>query len=297
MSSRRFTHLDGHNAYHVLGVAAHATRAQIEAARRRLAGRVHPDLPGGDAAVMSLVNAAAAILLDDTERGAYDEYLAAPRTVARTEPRPDADRPRPRPSPNGSGPTRYVAPTGRPSSAPTSMWPSGPSARPSTSQPGRPSPTTRFVTASLSATHKPASHRYGDRTRGTWGAAASGPRPPDGGRPGWGAEAPRTPAGSSWRDERSTRPPLRWQPPAPGPLGRWRAARRDAKRAARGEPLAKARNPLVVLGLFAVLVVVCAVTGVLLGFRANFAGGATDRPTSPATSPAHPHPTTSASHK
>src|SRR5262245_47035711 len=292
MSSRRFTHLDGHNAYDVLGVGARATRAQIEAARRRLAGRVHPDLPGGDAAVMSLVNAAAAILLDDAERGAYDEYLAAaPRTVARTAPRPDTDRPRPRPSPNGSGAARYVAPTARPSSTPLSTWPSEPSMRPSTSRISRPSPTTRFSAAPLSATHKPASHRYGEHPRGARGTAPRGPGPSDGGRQAWGAAAPRTHDGSWWSAETSTRPPLRWQPPAPGPLGRWRTARRNAKRIARGEPLAKARNPLVVLGLFALLVVACAVTGVLLGYRANFAGATghqpTDRPTTPATAPAH----------
>src|SRR5258705_2414844 len=88
MYPRQFTHLDGHNAYEVLGVGTWATRSDIELARRRLAGQVHPDLPTGDAARMSLVNAAAAILLDDAQREAYDAYLASVSPVRRSAPRP-----------------------------------------------------------------------------------------------------------------------------------------------------------------------------------------------------------------
>ncbi|HEY9484729.1 MAG TPA: DnaJ domain-containing protein, partial [Micromonosporaceae bacterium] len=88
MYPRQFTHLDGHNAYEVLGVGTWATRSDIELARRRLAGQVHPDLPTGDAARMSLVNAAAAILLDDAQRDAYDAYLASGSAVRRSTPWP-----------------------------------------------------------------------------------------------------------------------------------------------------------------------------------------------------------------
>src|SRR5262249_32253747 len=73
-------------AYEVLGVDEDASRAEIEAARRNLVKVLHPDRPGGDAARMSLVNAAADILLDTAKRADYDAYLADSRP-RRTAPR------------------------------------------------------------------------------------------------------------------------------------------------------------------------------------------------------------------
>ena len=98
MYTRQFTHLDGHNAYDLLGLDRWASRSEIEAARRRLAIRVHPDLPSGDAEWMSLINAAAAILLDEAQRESYDDYLetraAAARAARQWAPRPATRVPR-----------------------------------------------------------------------------------------------------------------------------------------------------------------------------------------------------------
>src|SRR5690242_2245081 len=95
MRPRQFAHLDGHDAYEVLGVDADASRSEIEAARRGLVKVLHPDRPGGDAAKMSLVNAAADILLDTAKRADYDAYLDGnrPRAAPTARPTPGPRRP------------------------------------------------------------------------------------------------------------------------------------------------------------------------------------------------------------
>ena len=214
MYTRQFTHLDGHNAYDLLGLDRWASRGEIEAARRRLAVRVHPDLPSGDAEWMSLINAAAAILLDEAQRESYDDYLetraAAARAARQWAPRPATRVPR-----AGSDAGRRRQPSPRPGPSPRT----GPSPQP------RPRPRPR-----------PAAE-------------------------GW-EDAIATPAG---------RAPLRWQPPPPGPLARWRTSRRASRVAARGEVaearrVARQRSPLVILGVFAIVLAVCAVSGALLGY-------------------------------
>jgi curved DNA-binding protein CbpA len=281
MYPRQFTHLDGHNAYDVLGVGSAATRPQIEAARRRLAGRVHPDLPTGDAAKMSLVNAAAAILLDDVQRDAYDEYLATearakPRPMPRTEPRP-MPRTEPRPMPRTE-----PRPMPRPEPPPLRRPPATGGQAPPI---GRPQPRPR-----------PA-HRYGEYASASWGAESRGPRASDVREPRWSAAAGRTRV--SWADDLDepggVRPPLRWQPPPPGPIARWRAAKRLARQAERGEQAGKQRSPFVVLGLLAIMVAACALSGALLGYRANFGGG--PKPAPAVTSTGHPSPAPSTHHK
>jgi curved DNA-binding protein CbpA len=79
MRPRQYAHLEGQDAYEILGVPRTADRAHIDAARRALVKAVHPDRPGGDANRMALVNSAADILLDDDQRRDYDAYLAEER--------------------------------------------------------------------------------------------------------------------------------------------------------------------------------------------------------------------------
>jgi hypothetical protein len=109
-----------------------------------------------------------------------------------------------------------------------------------------------------------------------------------------------------WDDEPSDgpRPPLRWQPPPPGVVARWRANRRRAKELARADRprRLKAGSPIPVLGLFVMIVAICAIGGAALGYRA--AGGSssptntpTKQPTAPASTPAHPRPSPTAHHK
>jgi curved DNA-binding protein CbpA len=285
MYPRQFTHLDGHNAYDVLGVDEDATRAQIEAARRRLAGRVHPDLPTGDAAAMSLVNAAASILLDDDQRDAYDEFLATPpRAAARPLPRA------------GTSSVRRVETTGTRRPAPQQAERPMPGrVRPRPSPGPRPSPRPRPGYGRRSNTRDDDAwddvqrRRPAARLRTEWDAAGTGTRE------SWWESAWLGAAGSG----QSTRPPLRWQPPPPGALARWRAERR-ARHLARGEQPGRAHHPLIVLGLFIALVAGCALSGAFLGYRANF-GGSTAGPRpepsvsqlvhSRSTSPAHPRQT------
>jgi len=59
--------------YDVLGVARDATSAQIRAARRSAASRLHPDRDGGDAEAMAAVNKAYDVLIDCEARKRYDE--------------------------------------------------------------------------------------------------------------------------------------------------------------------------------------------------------------------------------
>jgi len=50
--------------FQVLGIGANATRAEIDAAWRKLAAENHPDRPGGDADKMARINAARDALLE-----------------------------------------------------------------------------------------------------------------------------------------------------------------------------------------------------------------------------------------
>jgi curved DNA-binding protein CbpA len=350
MYPRQFTHLDGHNAYEVLGVGTWATRSDIELARRRLAGQVHPDLPTGDAARMSLVNASAAILLDDTQRSAYDAYLASVTPVRRSPPRPvdrtsssTRDRPRedrhdaPRNSPTDphhdlnrdlfgdrnavrDRSTRLGNGTGDRSAEPPAATPSGRRG----SRDGfdldddrdrRPRPTRRPAPGptrgSTSGVSPRPTRRDDGRTAEPWGSEAREPGRSERRRPSPGPSRIRARMmGSSmtppWDDEPfdGPRPPLRWQPPPPGAVARWRANRRRAKESARGERSRrfKAGSPIPVLGLFVMIVAICAIGGAALGYRA--AGGSssptntqTKAPTAPASTPAHPRPSLTAHHK
>ncbi len=363
MYPRQFTHLDGHNAYDVLGIGTWATRADIESARRRLAGQVHPDLPTGDAARMSLVNAAAAILLDDAQRNAYDAYLESVSPVRRSTPRPvdrtpsstrDQQRDPPRDArdsqrdstrdPHGDlnrglfgdpgavrdRSTRVGSRPGRRSTQPPSPGPFGRRGardRPDIDRPDldddrdrRPRPTRGpLASPKLGPTRAPA-RRDDDRVDEALGRPMrSGSReapsidPREAGR----AERRRPSPGPShartgrmgpstvppWEDEQydGPRPALRWQPPPPGPIARWRANRREARLLARGarRRRLKAGSPIPVLGLFVMIVAVCAIAGAALGYSA--AGGSSPSPSkspsAPATAPAHPRPLPTAHHK
>jgi curved DNA-binding protein CbpA len=354
MYPRQFTHLDGHNAYDVLGIGTRATRADIESARRRLAGQVHPDLPTGDAARMSLVNAAAAILLDDAQRNAYDAYLATVSPVRRSTPRPvdrtpsstrDQHRDQLRdPSRDAREPqrdstrdphgdlnrglfgdpsavrdrsTRLGTRPGERSTQPPSPGPFGrrgardrPEIDDDRDRRPRPTrgPTVGPTMGPKSGPARAPARRDDDRT-----AEAGGSEPRDAGqaqrrRPSPGPSHARTGRiGLStvppWEDEQydGRRPALRWQPPPPGPIARWRANRRQARLRARGarRRRLKAGSPIPVLGLFVMIVAVCAIGGAALGYRT--AGGSSPSPTkapsAPATSPAHPRPSPTAHHK
>ena len=342
MYPRQFTHLDGHNAYEVLGVGTWATRSDIELARRRLAGQVHPDLPTGDAARMSLVNAAAAILLDDAQRGAYDAYLASvsparrstPRPVDRTsssardqhrdqpwdQPRdphrdlnrglfgdPDAVRDRSARLGNGAG-DRLAEP---PSPAPFGRRGSRDGSDLHDDRDRRPRPTrgpTRRATrgSTPDATSRP-TRRDGGRDAEAWGSEPREPRRAERRRPSPGPSRVRTdrtgPMVPPWEDEPydGPRPALRWQPPPPGPIARWRANRRQARHLARGDRprRLKGGSPIPVLGLFVMIVAICAIGGAALGYSAasGSASSPGKSPSTPATAPTHPRPSPTGHHK
>jgi curved DNA-binding protein CbpA len=72
--------------YEVLGLPPGADEAQIKAAYRELARRLHPDVNAGDAALarrLAEVNHAYEILSDQRARSAYDHALACQRTQMR----------------------------------------------------------------------------------------------------------------------------------------------------------------------------------------------------------------------
>ncbi len=74
--------------YGILGVDPSADRATIRVAYHTLARRHHPDMPGGSASQMVVLNAAWSVLRDPFTRKAYDRQrtrLAPPpsRTVGR----------------------------------------------------------------------------------------------------------------------------------------------------------------------------------------------------------------------
>src|SRR5262249_54437505 len=91
------------------------------------------------------------------------------------------------------------------------------------------------------------------------------------------------------------RPPLRWQPPPPGPLARWHAKRRYGREIARGQRVSPSRGPLVVVGLLATLIAICAIGGVLIGISTGVGSGSAPAPARTTPRPAtttHPgsHP-------
>lgn len=58
--------------YELLGVARDATEEQIKRAYRKLAKRLHPDMPGGDKEKFAAINHAHAVLTDAARRAHYD---------------------------------------------------------------------------------------------------------------------------------------------------------------------------------------------------------------------------------
>lgn len=68
--------------YELLGVSVSSSVDDINAARKDLARRYHPDRPGGDAKMMAAVNAAHSVLTDPATKKRYDAEL---RSKFRTE--------------------------------------------------------------------------------------------------------------------------------------------------------------------------------------------------------------------
>jgi curved DNA-binding protein CbpA len=82
--------------YGILGVDPGADRATIRVAYRTLARRHHPDMPGGSASQMVVLNAAWSVLRDPFTRKAYDRQRArlappASRSVHRAPAAPGPD--------------------------------------------------------------------------------------------------------------------------------------------------------------------------------------------------------------
>ncbi|AXB43317.1 DnaJ domain-containing protein [Amycolatopsis albispora] len=93
--------------YRVLGVGPDAAPREITLAYRRRVREVHPDAPGGDAALLAAVVEAYRLLRDRQLRAEYDRHrtrgTAVPVRVRRSSP---ADRP-----PDlWAGPVRYHPP-------------------------------------------------------------------------------------------------------------------------------------------------------------------------------------------
>jgi hypothetical protein len=89
------------------------------------------------------------------------------------------------------------------------------------------------------------------------------------------------------------RPPLRWQPPPPGVIARYRAKRRYGREIARGQRVSPSRGPLVLIGLMATLILFCAIGGALIGFSTGPGAGGAPPPVRPTPHPAvstHPKP-------
>jgi curved DNA-binding protein CbpA len=283
MRPRQFAHLGGQDAYEILGVDPTATRTQVEAARRALVKRLHPDLPTGDAERMSLVNAAAAILLDDDQRRDYDSYVAesqgpagrwrlGPRrgtgTTAPPDPRRGAGNPTaPAPRDARAGRTPDTAgqrvPGAAPRPAPT---PAGRDRRPPSP---RPAPSGARLDDVLQGRRRSGETLDADSLY-TTGTARVGPRRPS---PRHGVRPP----GPGY-------PQLRWQPPPPGRLAVWREKRRISRQIARGQQTRPSGGPMVVLTLFATLMVICAIGGAWIGYTTEFSSGSSHPPSpAPAT--------------
>jgi hypothetical protein len=328
MRPRQFAHLDGLDAYEILGVDAAASRAQIDSARRSLVKVLHPDLPTGDANRMSLVNSAADILLDEAQRRVYDDYRDSQRH-RRTAPRHESTS-RPAAGKGLRSKWRWVwgaptAPARRPAKAAGAatdprrdrdIWRDRDSSggrrasREADTFDGAPRTTeshpvgahadgprvaeTRDTRPRSPGTRPPAT-RSADRPAGpggapTAGAAKSAPRSavsrPDGpradaSRPGVRRSTTPRQRDDDWFSDEvpgTPRPPLKWQPPPPGRISRWRAKRRDNQRIARGQQVGRSEGPMIVILLLATLVLICAVGGALIGFSTQFGGGSTPPP-------------------
>ncbi len=73
MSGRpRWRDLDGVDPYALLGVGRDATEAEINTAHRRRLQAAHPDRPGGDTTLATLLNVARDVLADPVARSALD---------------------------------------------------------------------------------------------------------------------------------------------------------------------------------------------------------------------------------
>lgn len=60
--------------YQLLGLREQASREEVRSAHRKLASLNHPDREGGDAAKMSMINAAYDVLYDPAKRKEYDTF-------------------------------------------------------------------------------------------------------------------------------------------------------------------------------------------------------------------------------
>jgi hypothetical protein len=115
VSNARFRDLDGRDAYEILGVAPTATRQEISRSRRERQRTAHPDSGVAGDDYSKLINAAAAILLDEGLRREYDRWRQAPEPPAADEPSQwdtadpgFAPPPPPQPQPRTRSPYRGV---------------------------------------------------------------------------------------------------------------------------------------------------------------------------------------------
>ena len=121
MSSARFRDLDGRDAYEILGVAPTATRAEISRSRRQRQRSAHPDRGVVGDGQSKLINAAAAILLDEELRSEYDRWRDDAEPPPEQSPPEPAESARFRPGPRSPyrGVPDPVAPGAGPGAGPT----------------------------------------------------------------------------------------------------------------------------------------------------------------------------------
>jgi hypothetical protein len=84
-----FAHLQGVNAYEILGVSADATQIEVLAAHRKAIANLHPDHSGGSTRLAQLVNDAREALIE--RREAYDAWLRDKDGVPPDGPKPKSD--------------------------------------------------------------------------------------------------------------------------------------------------------------------------------------------------------------